>query len=120
MEFLERFWHGCGGHCHSEGGSCPLAEQFEQEPDRRVPFDRGPALVASSAGVFLMPLLLAIGGAYAAGEYLASESSASVGLWQTGGMLVGLAAGIIVARTLLRVAQRRMQPTAQSDEGSQS
>ena len=97
---LERFWFGCG-HCDGSGASCPFGEQMEaanQTPPRGVA--RLP-LPLTTATVFLFPLACAIAGAYAGSKLWASDSFASVSLWQTGGMVVGLAAGAGLARLLL-------------------
>jgi hypothetical protein len=55
----------------------------------------------TAMAVFLLPLASAIGGAYAGSKLWASDSFASVSLWQAGGMVVGLAAGAGLARLLL-------------------
>lgn len=116
MEFLERFWHGCGGQCHTDGGSCPIADRLDHDPDQHDPFGHGPRLVAASVGVFLMPLACAIGGGHLAERFVATRGE--VELWQAAGMLAGMGAGIVIARFLLNLAQRRSEPVVKNDGGN--
>lgn len=97
---LERFWFGCG-HCGGSAASCPFAEQMEAAqvtpPDglARLP------LPLTAAAVFLLPLACAVAGAHVSGRLWAGDSFASVSLWQTAGLLVGLGAGVGLARLVL-------------------
>ena len=76
------------------------------DPEARL-FSTGAALVGASAAVFLLPLATAVGGAYAAEKLLSPASSVPVGVWQAGGMLVGLAVGVGVAKLVLMLVRSR-------------
>ena len=97
---LERFWFGCG-HCDGSGASCPFGEQMEAAQQTPATGVARLPLPLTAMAVFLLPLACAIGGAYAGSKLWASDSFASVSLWQAGGMLVGFAAGAGLARLLL-------------------
>lgn len=127
MRFLEkalrRLWFSCGGHCHthSDGGaSCPLMDganptQRSLDPQARR-FGAGGALVGAAMVVFLLPLVMAIGGAFLAGEYLAPPSSGAVGWWQAAGMLAGLVVGVAIAKLLLFLVRSRQTISGGGDE----
>ena len=120
---LERLWFSCGGQCHNHGdggASCPLMDggdpaQRLLDPEVRR-FSEGGALVSASIAVFLLPLATAIGGAFLAGEYLASASVASVGWWQAAGLLAGLAVGVGLAKLVLRLVRSRQVVSGGGDE----
>jgi hypothetical protein len=116
VKFLERFWHGCG-HCHGSE-TCPLLQEAEGPEQHSLPFGQGFPMAAASAGVFLLPLGTAIGGAYLAGRCFASDSFVLLGLWQAAGLLVGLAVGALLAKGLLHIAQRRMMAADKGGGGS--
>ncbi len=105
MRFLERFWTGCG-HCRG-GESCPIAEAAEQGG---LPLGGGRRLVLTVFVVFVLPLLSALLVAFAAGEWFAGETASSLARWQTGGLLVGMAAGIGLAKLLIHIATRKRAP----------
>lgn len=96
---LERFWFGCG-ECH-RGTSCPIAAERENgaKPSRtgiaRLP------IPLTAMTVFLLPLACVIGGAFLCGRLWADGTAASVGRWQTAGALVGLTAGVGLAKLVL-------------------
>ena len=105
MRFLERFWTGCG-HCRG-GESCPIAQAAEQEGS---PFGNSRRLVPAVLTVFILPLVTAILTAFAAGEWFAADTAASLARWQTGGLLGGLALGVGLAKLLIFVATRQRVP----------
>ena len=97
---LERFWFGCG-HCDGSGASCPFTDQMEAAKLTPPTGHARLPLPLTAAAVFLLPLACAIAGAYVGGSLWAGDSFASVSLWQAAGLLVGLGAGIVLARLLL-------------------
>jgi hypothetical protein len=105
MRFLERFWSGCG-HCH-DGRDCPLATDAAPQTFGTREYDHGPALVGAVLLVFILPLATAIGGAFLAGRWLAGPAPQLLGLWQTGGAIVGFSAGVGLAK-LVFWARRRL------------
>jgi hypothetical protein len=97
---LERFWFGCGG-CHG-AASCPVVAEMENAVK---PTRSGVAclpLQLTAVTVFLLPLACAIGGGFLCSRLWADGTPASVGYWQTAGVLAGLAAGVGLAKLLLR------------------
>lgn len=105
MRFLERFWTGCG-HCHGVE-SCPLAQAAEQEG---LPLGGGHRLVLTVLVVFILPLLSAILVAFVAGKWFAEETASSLARWQVGGLLVGMAAGVGLAKLLIHIATWKRAP----------
>lgn len=105
MHFLERFWTGCG-HCRGRE-SCPLAQAAEQDG---LPFGNGRRLVLLVLTVFILPLIMAIVTAFAAGTWFATDSAASLARWQIGGLLAGMAVGVALAKLLIFVATRKRAP----------
>lgn len=111
---LERLWFGCGGHCHTHGdggASCPLLDgadpaQLLSDPEARR-YAHGAGLVGAAAAVFLLPLVATAGGAFVAGRYLAGVLPGTTGTRQLIGMFVGLAAGVALARLVLRARPKR-------------
>lgn len=103
MQFLERFWHGCGGDCHN--GGCPITERMNRTDQTHVPFGSGAWLVGASFGVFIVPLLLAITGGHVVNHYAATLTKAGLPAWcwQMLGMLLGLGVGVLLARIALRL-----------------
>ena len=100
MAWLEKFWFGCGG-CQ-DPTQCPVAKAGGSASDGDGGADlQGLRLVVPVMAVFLLPLIVAIGGAYAAGHWWADASFASLGRWQTGGAVVGLLVGVGLAKLLL-------------------
>jgi hypothetical protein len=99
---LDRFWHGCG-NCHN-GEGCGLAAQAVQagrtSPEARLP------LALTATIVFLLPLALGIAGAYLAGRFT-TDATVTRDLYQGGGLVVGFAVGVVIARLLLWLACRR-------------
>lgn len=108
MRFLERFWFGCG-RCH-DGQGCPLAEGAGPGAAGRHEYDQGAALVGAVLLVFILPLGCALGGAYLAGRGYAGPSLTVQGWWQLGGGLGGFAAGVALARVVLRICRRPRRP----------
>ncbi len=106
MNFLERFWTGCG-NCHG-GETCPIASLGEQQ--RSAPFGQGGYLVAGAVTVFLLPICTVILGAYFAGRQFAGEAAGSLGRWQVAGAFVGLTVGIGVAKLLVAALRRAQGP----------
>jgi|GEM_PF-2093353 len=104
MKFLERFWRGCG-HCR-DGRECPFATELEQQTFGRGEYDRGLALVGAVLLVFILPLMSAIGGAYAGGRCLAAAEGRWLGWWQAGGAIVGFFAGVGLARLVFWTRRR--------------
>lgn len=119
---LERLWFSCGGQCHNYGdggASCPLMDGADPCNGCSIPRCGGSvraALVSASIAVFLLPLATAIGGAFLAGEYLASASVASVGWWQAAGLLAGLAVGVGLAKLVLLLVRSRQAVSGGGDE----
>ncbi len=105
MRFLEKFWTGCG-HCRG-GDSCPIIQAAEQEGS---PYASGHRLVLSVLTVFILPLLSAILVAFAAGRWFAGETASSLARWQVGGLLVGMAAGVGLAKLLIHLATYKRAP----------
>jgi hypothetical protein len=101
---LERFWFSCGG-CHG-AASCPVVAEIE---NAAKPARTGVAslpIPLTAVTVFLLPLACAIGGAFLCGRLWADGTPASVGYWQTAGVLAGLAAGVGLAKLLLHLMYR--------------
>jgi hypothetical protein len=104
MPWLERFWFSCE-HCRD--ASCPMADGSDGEPGRMPGAGRrGTALVVPAMVVFLLPLLIAIGGAYGAGYWWAGDSPGSLARWQTAGAVVGGLVGVGMAKSLLGLRRR--------------
>ena len=97
---LERFWFGCG-HCDGSEASCPFTDQMETASKTPPAGAANLPLPLTAMTVFLLPLACAIGGAYLGGSLRADGSVPSVSHWQAGGLLVGLAAGVGLAKLLL-------------------
>lgn len=116
MQFLERFWHGCG-ECHG-GESCHMAQAAVEAAESGRPFSSGGSLVLACFGVFLVPLTLAILGGWLADWTLTANAGFPRGLCQGVGMVTGLFAGVGVAKLMLRIARHYLQPTDGSDECS--
>jgi len=96
----ERLWSGCG-QCDGHQ-QCPLAEGSESVPDGTGPGEvRGSHLVVPAMAAFIVPPLVAIGGAYVAGQWWAGASSASLGRWQATGAMAGSLIGVGLGRLLL-------------------
>ena len=53
--------------------------------------------MTAAMAVFLLPLATGIGGGFVAGQWLAEPSVGSLGRWQAGGMVGGLALGVFLA-----------------------
>ncbi len=102
MKWLERFWFGCG-HCH--GGSCPLADAASES--EASPAGRGAPLAASCLAVFVLPLALAICGAWALGRCAAEFALMPQAAGQALGAVTGLAAGIALAKLMTQWILRR-------------
>lgn len=118
MKSLERFWQGCGGHCHDGSGTCPIAERFENADQDEVPFGSGFSLVAASAGVFLLPLGLGILCGHAAGHWLAGDADASRGFWQITGLISGAVLGALIVKVAVAIAQRKTRVAGGSQNDS--
>jgi len=84
-----------------------LTQVTGQTPTDGLEQFQGRKLAASAAVVFLLPILIAILGAYLFGTIWAEESFASLGRWQTGGAAAGLVAGVLLAKALQAVMARR-------------
>lgn len=69
-------------------------------------YDHGPALIGAVILVFILPPLLAIGGAYLAGHWSAAASKTTLGLWQTGGAVVGFFVGVALAKLVFWTRSR--------------
>ncbi|MGQ9649316.1 MAG: hypothetical protein ACUVXJ_04330 [Phycisphaerae bacterium] len=100
MNWLERFWTGCG-HCKG-GQGCPLVEANNPGGSGGT---GGMALRA--AVVFLLPLTSAIVCSCLAWRMWASDAAGSIAGWQIGGMAVGIAVGIALAKVLIRIMRQR-------------
>lgn len=113
MKFLERFWHGCG-HCDGEE-SCPMIRSAHALYDAN-PWFRGPRMVLTAVSIFLVPLLAGIVGAYLAQTWWASDAEGSIALWQTVGLLGGVAIGLGLAKLLVIAARltRFVRPSGDS------
>ena len=94
-------------------GADPTQRWLDPEARR---FASGPALVGAAAIVFLLPLATAVGGAYVADKYLSPASSVPLGVWQAGGMLVGLAVGVGVAKLVLMLVRSRQSISGGGEE----
>lgn len=120
---LERFWFGCGGHCHTHGeehGSCPLMKDGDPmqrllDPEVRR-YTEGGLLVGSCAAVFLLPLVCALVAAWVLGRYLGGEGGPAVGWWQFVGTLGGLALGVGIAKGLLMFVSVQRKDSAGGGE----
>lgn len=96
MKFLERFWFGCG-HCHGDG-TCPLLDTTTPLPLAAREFGHGPGLVGAVLLVFILPLAMAIAGAYAAGQWGPGQVVLSLGVRQAAGAVAGFLVGVGVAK----------------------
>jgi len=113
MNFLERFWLGCG-HCHG-GEGCPLADTFDADGRQKHPYGQGPALVAAVVLVFILPIALALVGGLVANRWV-QRSTPELRDWlQIGGAIVGFFAGVIIARFIFWV-RRRCTPAKEGAE----
>jgi len=99
VTLLKDFWFGCG-HCHGEK-ECPLIQASEQASGPGGEFVRGRGLVISAIVVFILPMMTAILGAWLASNWGAQANFASLGRWQTSGMVTGFILGVLVAKFLL-------------------
>jgi len=90
---LERFWLGCGG-CHGREG-CHLVSS--SDPHGATSAEANGPVAIPAVLVFLLPLALAIATAILA-RRLTSPVPDATGLYELGGLLVGFAAGVGVAR----------------------
>jgi hypothetical protein len=104
MGFLERFWLGCG-HCH-DGRECPLATDAAPRTFGTGEYRHGLGLVGAVLLAFILPLVTAIGGAFLAGRWLAGPVQQLLGVWQTGGAIVGFVAGVGLAKLVFWVRRR--------------
>jgi hypothetical protein len=101
---LERFWFSCG-HCRGEE-TCPFAaEMRDATAPPRAGIGRLP-IPLTAMTVFLLPLLCGIVSGLLGSRLLADGTSASIGRWQTAGMLLGLVAGAGLAKLLLQAMYR--------------
>ena len=97
MALLERFWFGCG-HCHGASG-CPYVDG--DGPEAAAATLRGPMLVLTVLLVFVVPLLTALIGARVVERWVSAWPD-SLAIWcQAGGLVAGLAVGVVLARTIL-------------------
>ncbi len=99
MKMLERFWFGCG-HCDG-GASCPFADQMEAAGKTPVTGIARLPIPLTTAAVFLLPLASAILGASLMDKLWTAESALPVSLWQSLGLIVGLAVGAGLAKLAL-------------------
>ena len=99
MKMLERFWFGCG-HCDG-GASCPFADQMEAAGKAPITGIARLPIPLTTAAVFLLPLGVAILGAHLMGKLWTKQSVLPVSLWQSLGLIVGLAAGAGLAKLVL-------------------
>ncbi|MBN2445380.1 MAG: hypothetical protein JXO22_01545 [Phycisphaerae bacterium] len=102
MKFLERFWNGCG-HCQGEA-ECPLLQDAARTYACN-PWFTGRTLVGIAVTIFLVPLAAAIAGAYLAQWLWSSGTPASDNLWQSLGLLGGLALGVGLAKLLVNLSR---------------
>jgi hypothetical protein len=114
VKWLERFWYGCG-NCRG-GDSCPLVDAADQEAAQRLPWSHGWSLVFAASTVFLLPLTMAMVGAWLGGRYGDRLGLTTLGLRQGLGMLVGLSVGVGVAKLLIRLARTRSMPDSGDPE----
>jgi hypothetical protein len=105
VQFLERFWFGCG-HCHKHG-HCPVADggEFTEDGQPRLPL-RGGRLGMTVVMVFLLPLVTGIAGAHLTGWWLAQNSAVALSLWQIMGLLGGVGVGVMLARCFVTLTRR--------------
>jgi len=89
---------GCG-HCHLHD-ACPMVNADINDPCHVGSDHEGLGFLASAVLVFVLPLLTGIGGAFAAGAWLAKASEVSLHYWQAVGMAGGLVFGVILAQRL--------------------
>ena len=100
MNWLERFWSGCG-HCRGPE-DCPLAKGLDGASSHgSIPTMSAGLFAVSVMAVFLLPLIFAMAGGYLAGRWVALTDGIT-GLFQDGGMVVGAVVGIAVAKALTR------------------
>jgi len=101
----EKPFLGCS-HCHLHE-TCPLAEQDGASPPDLGPDSRGAGLVVSTSLVFLLPLATGITGAALAPRWLSAAASQEVSGYQGLGLIAGLAVGVVLAKIVLVLRQRR-------------
>ncbi|MFH1747638.1 MAG: hypothetical protein ABIG44_11400 [Planctomycetota bacterium] len=120
---LERLWFSCDGHCATKtdgAASCPLMNgenpaQRRLDPETRR-FNAGGMMALACIVVFLLPLLSAAGGAYLAGRLVGPQSDAALNWCQTGGLVVGMAVGIGIAKLLVYLMRSKQTLTGGGDE----
>ena len=88
------------------------AQRLQDPQVRRFSF--GGALAGAAVLVFLVPLATALSGAYVVGAYLAPTVPLGVG--QMLGMLAGLAAGVGIAKLVLRLVRDKQTTSGGGDE----
>lgn len=106
MRFLERFWFGCG-HCH-DGRGCPVADQIDPDTGELRGALRGGKLVAVVIMVFLVPLAMAVLGAYLSEAWWANGSRLAPATWQLLGAVGGFFAGVGLAKLVLWVGRAHL------------
>lgn len=111
MNWLERFWTGCG-HCKN-GQECPFADA--KSLDGLQATGRGQGLALPAIVVFLLPLATAIVCSHLVAGTWAGDDAASRAQWQIVGMAGGLALGIAAAKIMTIIMRRRERRT---DEGA--
>ena len=91
---------GCK-HCQMKS-SCPMSDGETPLP----PEAQGFQLVSSAMVVFLLPLAMAILGAFLAVRWWARSTDASEGTLQAAGMAAGLIVGVVLAKLLIALRDR--------------
>ncbi len=101
MKFLEKFWFGCA-HCR-DGHGCPVADAADPDTGEVALPVRGAALVGVVILVFLVPLALAIVGAYLLGQAGVTVLAVSRTVGQVVGALVGFFGGVGLSQVVLKI-----------------
>jgi len=115
LKMLERFWYGCG-HCHGDEASCPFSEHMAGvDRDSLTGVGRLPIQITAPI-VFLLPLASGIACGYLCEIFWAEGSRISAGIWQTGGLIAGIAIGAGLAKLALAGIYRVW---AQPDRGDE-
>ncbi|NLE60100.1 MAG: SoxR reducing system RseC family protein [Planctomycetes bacterium] len=107
MNWLERFWTGCG-HCKN-GQECPLVDA--KSLDGLQGTGRGQGLALPAIVVFLLPLATAIVCSHLVARMWAGDDAASRAQWQVVGMAGGLVLGIAAAKIMTTIMRRRGRRT---------
>lgn len=123
VKALERFWYGCGGHCHCSpdgvaacplmNGNDPLAPLMDPEARR---FSTGFGLVGACLLVFVLPLATGLLGAFLLGRLIDLGHPARQGWIQLLGLLAGLGVGVGLAKLVLRLTQPRVEKLGGGEE----